>query len=289
MRRQGSTGLTPAQKAQYADEGYCFPVRVFDEAEAGKFRVLFEQYLEQNQKLIAGAIPRERRVIFAQTHLMLHWVYQMVSHPRVLDAVESLLGPDILVWESAWFFKFPKDRAFVSWHQDGTYWGLHPLNVVTAWVALSESKPENGCMRVIPGTHKTPYLAQRETYAQDNMLSRGQEIAVKVDETQAVDLILRPGEMSLHHVLIVHGSQANNSDFPRIGIAIRYISPDVVQDSRERQFAQLVRGEDRYGHFEIVDPPREGIVDREIQEEALRRVLSNILPQDSGSGGKGEP
>ena len=137
-------------------------------------------------------------------------------------------------------------------------------------------------MRVIPRTHKTSFLAQRETYGRDNMLSRGQEIAVDVDENLAVDLVLRPGEMSLHHVLIVHGSQANVSDRPRIGLAIRYITPDVIQDGSQRQFAQLVRGKDHYGHFEIVEPPREGVVNRDLQEEALRRVLSNILPQNSG-------
>jgi len=233
-------------------------------------------------------IPRERRAIFAGTHLMLHWVYQIVSHPSVLAAVEGVLGPDLLVWESAWFFKFPKDKAFVSWHQDGTYWGIHPPNVVTAWVALSESKPENGCLRVIPKTHKSSFLSQRETYDRDNMLSRGQEVAVGVDESLAVDVVLRPGEMSLHHVALVHGSIANTSEMPRIGIAIRYTSPDVVQEAPERQIVQLVRGKDRYGHFDVVEPPTEGIVNHAIQAEALRRVLVNVLPADSTKR-KGEP
>jgi ectoine hydroxylase-related dioxygenase (phytanoyl-CoA dioxygenase family) len=288
MGTLGSSKLTPEQHARYREQGYYFPLRVFDEAEAGLFRERFEEYLAQNQKRVEGVIPRERRVIFSQTHLMLHWVYQIVSNPNVLDAVESVLGPDLLVWETGWFFKSPKDKAFVSWHQDGTYWGIHPPNVVTAWVALSESNPENGCLRVIPRTHKTSFLSQRETYARDNMLSRGQEIAVEVDESLAVDLVLRPGEMSLHHVAIVHGSKANTSEMPRIGIAIRFTTPDVVQESPERQIVHLVRGKDRYGHFDIVEPPREGIEGREIQAEALRRVLASILPRDS-SPGKVEP
>ena len=288
METRGATRLTPQQDAQYSEEGYYFPLRVFDYSEADRFRNRFEEYLELNHKRVEGVIPRERRLIFAQTHLMLHWVYQIVSHPNVLDAVESVLGPDILVWETGWFFKFPKDKAFVSWHQDGTYWGIHPPNVVTAWVALSESTPENGCMRAIPRTHKTAFLSQRDTYERDNMLSRGQEIAVEVDESLAVDFVLHPGEMSLHHVAIVHGSKANTSAMPRIGIAIRYTTPEVVQDSPERQIVHLVRGKDRYGHFDVVAPPKEGITTNEIQVEALRRVLSNILPRDSNIG-KGEP
>lgn len=288
METLGSSKLTPEQIAQYRDQGFYFPVPVFDDAEAGMFRKRFEEYLGQSLKQVEGVIPRERRVIFAGTHFMLHWVYQIVSHPNVLAAVEGVLGPDLLVWESAWFSKFPKDKAFVSWHQDGTYWGIHPPNVVTAWVALSESKPENGCLRVIPKTHKSSFLSQRETYDRDNMLSRGQEVAVEVDDSLAVDLVLRPGEMSLHHVVIVHGSKANTSEMPRIGIAIRYTSPDVVQEAPERQIVQLVRGKDRYGHFDIVEPPREGVVNHELQAEALRRVLVNVLPADSTKG-KVEP
>ena len=284
MQTQKTTKLNETQREYYWERGYLFPIRVFDDAEAASFRSQFDKYVAESRGQLEGVIPRERRAIFGQTHLFLHWVYQMVSHPRVLDAVESVLGPDILVWESAWFIKFAKDKAYVSWHQDGTYWSLHPLNVTTAWIALSESNVANGCLRVIPGTHKSSFMEQRETYARDNILSRGQEIAMQVDEARAVDLVLRPGEMSLHHVAIVHGSKSSVSDVPRIGLAVRYISPDVAQDGPERQIAQLVRGLDRYGHFEIVGPPREGVVDRDLQAEALRRVLRNVMPRDSERG-----
>ncbi len=282
MQTQSSSKLTQTQREYYGEQGYLFPVRVFDDAEVANFRARFDKYVAESRGQLEGVIPRERRVVFGQTHLFLHWVFQMVSHPRVLDAVESVLGPDILVWESAWFIKFAKDKAYVSWHQDGTYWSLQPLNVTTAWIALSESNVANGCLRVIPGTHKTPFMEQRETYARDNILSRGQEIAARVDEARAVDLVLRPGEMSLHHVAIVHGSQASVSEIPRIGLAVRYISPDVVQEGPERQMVQLVRGQDQYRHFEIVAPPREGVVDRNLQAEALRRVLRNVMPKDAG-------
>jgi|SRR5579875_710798 len=271
-------GLNTDQQRQYWSHGYYFPIRVFDDSEATEFRARFDDYSVQNQQRLRGLLPRERRDVFAQTHASLHWVYRIVSHKKVLDAVESVLGPNLLVLESSWFVKFPRDKAYISWHQDATYWGLHPLNVVTAWVALSESTPENGCMRVIPGTHMTPALPQTDTYAPDNALSRGQEIAVPVDEAQAVDLILRPGEMSLHHVAIVHGSKANRSDRPRIGLAIRYISPDVAQEGPNRQMVLLVRGKDEYNHFDIFEPPDASADRPEMQAAVLKRILGNVLP-----------
>ena len=227
-------------------------------------------------------IPRERRAVYGLTHLMLPWVYQIASHPRVLDAVEGAIGPNILVWGSDWFVKFARDPAFISWHQDGAYWGLNPPKVTTAWIALSPSTIENGCMRVMPGTQKMQ-LPQRETYALDNALSRGQEIALEVDESKAVAMTLDAGEMSLHHIGIAHGSKANSSDQPRIGIAVRYIAPEVVQKGAERQIVQLVRGRDEHGNFEIVGPPADAVSAAEVRKEADRRITKNVMPAAKGS------
>ena len=159
-------------------------------AETAEFRRQFDDYTAQNKDLLGKMIPRERRAVYGLTHLMLPWVYQIASHPRVLDAVEGAIGPNILVWGSDWFVKFARDPAFISWHQDGAYWGLNPPKVTTAWIALSPSTIENGCMRVMPGTQKMQ-LPQRETYALDNALSRGQEIALEVDESKAVAMTPR--------------------------------------------------------------------------------------------------
>jgi ectoine hydroxylase-related dioxygenase (phytanoyl-CoA dioxygenase family) len=176
----------------------------------------------------------------------------------------------------------PGEGTFISWHQDATYWGLDPPLVTTAWIALSESTPENGCMRVIPETHQGPLLPQVETYAADNALSRGQEIAVEVDEARAVDVILQPGEMSLHHIGIVHGSNRNASGKPRIGIAVRYIAPEVRQRGSERQIAFLVRGVDRHDYFD--KPERPGPAEGErragLHAEALRRMMTNLMPEN---------
>jgi non-haem Fe2+, alpha-ketoglutarate-dependent halogenase len=276
-----NTRLSSDQRQHYRERGYHFPLRVFDELQARSNRELFLEYLRANEAKLKDLLPRQKVGYFAETHLFLNWVYRIVSHPGVLDAVESVLGPNIMVWNSHWFPKFPGDRAYVSWHQDATYWGLTPPNVTTAWIALSESMPENGCLRVLPRSHRTPLLPQRETYAADNMLSRGQEIAVEVDEAQTVQMCLQPGEFSLHHIGIVHGSGANDSTVPRIGLAVRYISPDVVQSGCEREIVLLVRGTDEFGNFEVVDPPRENLAYGEsaVHEEAMKRKVRNIMPK----------
>src|SRR6185312_3616744 len=148
-----------------------------------------------------------------------------------------------------------RNSAYVSWHQDSTYWGLEPPDIVSAWVAFSDSTPENGAMRVIPASHKLDQVPHRDTFARDNLLSRGQEIMVDVDERQAVTLELAAGEMSLHHVRLIHGSDPNPSDLRRIGFAIRYIPTYVRQVAGSHDTATLVRGTDRYGNFELEPRP----------------------------------
>jgi hypothetical protein len=269
--------LSQEQRQFYEANGYLYPLQVFSDHETAEFRRQFDGYTDQNRDRLSKLIPRERRAVYGLTHLSLPWVYQIVSHPKVLDAVEGAIGPNLLVWGSDWFVKFPGDAAFISWHQDGAYWGLQPPKVTTAWIALSPSTLESGCMQVMPGTQKTQ-LPQRETFALDNALSRGQEIEFDGDESKAVALQLAPGEMSLHHIGIAHGSQANRSTYARIGIAVRYIAPEVVQQGSERQIVQLVRGKDEFGNFEIVAPPKDVISAAEIRKEADRRVLMNVYP-----------
>lgn len=275
-----SRKLSPEQQSFYADNGYFSPCPVLSGAEVTEFEGRFLDYFANYAPELCALLQRDRRVYMSETHLCLNWVYRMVSHPAVLDAVESVLGPNIIVWATQWFPKVPGEGAYVSWHQDDTYWGLHPPNVTTAWIALSDSTPENGCMRVVPGTQHKLKLPQRETYAPNNMLSRGQEIAVEVDEAQAVDLVLQPGEMSLHHIGIVHGSGKNTSDHARIGLAVRYTTPDVVQSGAARDITLLVRGKDEYGHFDFVEPPTHDTrpEDSALHQEALRKKAVNMLP-----------
>ena len=281
MTQVAEVPVDAAAARRYHERGYHFPVRIFTPEEAGRLRDRFVGYLDEYQAELTPLLPRERAQYFVETHLFLRWVYEIVSHQTILDAVEAVLGPDVLVWSSQWFPKMPRDPAYVSWHQDAAYWGLTPPNVVTAWVALTRSNDASGCVRVVPGSHRD-LLPQRETYAASNMLSRGQEIAVEVNPADAMSLELEPGECSLHHVGIVHGSGPNESAEPRIGLAIRNISPDVVQQGRARDMVMLARGRDAHGHFDLIEPPQRdhAFGENRNHAESLARKRRNLLPDE---------
>lgn len=233
--------LPEAAVTHYRQHGYYAPIRAFSAEEAAGIRRKLEAH-EATQGPLKGSMRHK-------SHLLFTWLDGLIRHPGILDAVESVIGPDILCWSSTFFIKEPRDPGFVSWHQDSTYWGLEPADIVTAWVALSESTAENGAMRVIPSTQTLEQIAHRDTYAADNLLTRGQEIAVEVDERQAVMMELQPGEMSLHHVRLIHGSDPNPSGKRRIGFAIRYLPAHVRQTVGTNDSATLVRGVDRFNNF----------------------------------------
>ena len=239
--------LTEQAVRQYQDEGYYAPIPVMSREEANALRAKLESF-EAGAGPLAGKLRQK-------SHLLFTWLNDLIRHPRILDAVEDVIGPNILCWGSSFFIKEPRNPSFVSWHQDSTYWGLDPADVVTAWVALSDSTAVNGAMRVVPGTHKLDQVAHHDTFRPDNLLSRGQEIMVDVDEKQAEMLELSAGEMSLHHVRLIHGSDPNPSDLRRIGFAIRYIPTTVRQVAGSHDYATLVRGVDTFGHFEHEQRP----------------------------------
>ncbi|MGI9500050.1 MAG: phytanoyl-CoA dioxygenase family protein, partial [Geminicoccaceae bacterium] len=177
-------------------------------------------------------------------HIVIPLLAELARTDRILDAVESLLGPNILAWSVELFIKEPGSGKSVSWHQDITYWGMGETDdEVTAWVALSDVTIEAGCMRFIPGSHKGGIVAHEDTFAVDNLLSRGQEI-LGIDEAEAVHGSLRPGKMSLHHGRCFHASGPNRSEDRRIGLAIRYVTPGVRDQASGRDYAMLVRGQD---------------------------------------------
>jgi phytanoyl-CoA dioxygenase PhyH len=241
--------LTDRDIARFHALGYYAPISVLSQDEALACR----RKLEAFEAATGGPLSGPYR---HKTHLLFAWLDALIRHPVLLDAAEAVLGSsDILVWGTSFFIKEARDPAFVSWHQDSTYWGLSHPDVVTAWVALSASTIESGAMRVIPGTHTRDQLPHRDTFDKENLLSRGQEVLVEVDEREAVDLPLRPGQASLHHVRLVHGSEPNRSDDRRIGVAIRYIPTYVRQTSGNSDSAMLVRGTDRFGNFELEQPP----------------------------------
>lgn len=255
--------LSAAEIESYRTEGYHSPLRVLTAGEAAGYRAKFEAW-ERSQ---GGAPPRQ---YLQKCHLLFTWANELVRNPKVLDAVEDVLGPNLLVWSSQFFNKEPHSEDYVSWHQDATYWGLSEHTEMSAWIALAPSTPESGCMRVVPGTHREQ-VTHKDTFAGGNMLSRGQIVQLDVDDSKVVDLVLQPGEMSLHHVLIVHGSGPNTSDQRRIGFVTRYIPTHLKQVEGPRDSALLVRGEDAYGHFELEPDP---VRDFDPEMVALHKAVS---------------
>lgn len=259
--------LSKTAAERFRQKGYLAPLPALTPWEAADMRRSLEAYEAAAEGPISGSLR-------SKGHLVFTWVHGLVIHPHVLDAVESLLGPDLLCWNSSFFVKEPGDGRYVSWHQDATYWGLSEPDVVTAWIALSESNRANGCMRVIPGTHRHQ-VTHQDTWAANNMLSRGQEIAVEVDEAEAVDLVLEAGQMSLHHVLLAHGSGANPSKSRRIGLAVRYIAPRLRQVIGRKDSAMLVRGRDDHGHFIPETPP-----ERDLSPDSLAHHAAMVALAD---------
>ena len=239
--------LTSDSVLRYREQGYLSPIRVLSTAEAATLRARLEDF-EANAGPLAGKLRQK-------SHLLFTWLNDLIRHERILDAVEDILGPDILCWGTSFFIKEPRNPAFVSWHQDSTYWGLDPADIVTAWVALSDSTTENGAMRVVPQSHTMAQIPHHDTFRSDNLLSRGQEVMVDVDASGADTLTLKAGEMSLHHVRLIHGSEPNPSDQRRIGFAIRYLPTHVRQIAGSHDWATLVRGVDRHGNFELEPRP----------------------------------
>jgi hypothetical protein len=239
--------LTAAQIDQFWRDGCIFPVRVMPEAEALEIRRRLETFESENGGPLKGALRHK-------SHLLFTWLGDLVRNNRIVDAIEDLYGPNLLCWTTNFFIKEADNPAFVSWHQDSTYWGLDKPDVVTAWVALTPSNAANGAMKFIPGSHTKDQIPHRDTFAKNNLLTRGQEVAVEVDESKAVAITLEPGEISLHHVRLVHGSPPNPSHDRRIGFAIRYIPTTVAQIAGEDS-ATLVRGVDTHRHFELEPRP----------------------------------
>jgi non-heme Fe2+,alpha-ketoglutarate-dependent halogenase len=267
--------LTEDAVRQYRETGYFAPVRALATAEAAGIRAKLESF-EAGAGPLAGKLRQK-------SHLLFTWLNDLIRHERILDAVEDVIGPDILCWGTSFFIKEPHNPSFVSWHQDSTYWGLEPPDIITAWVALSDSTTENGAMRVVPGSHTIAQIPHRDTFRSDNLLSRGQEVMVDVDERQAKTLTLAAGEMSLHHVRLIHGSEPNPSGQRRIGFAIRYLPTYVRQVAGPHDWATLVRGVDRYGHFELEQRPDADMSESaQAYHAAVVGGHSKILMRDTG-------
>ena len=227
----------------YRRDGFVFPIEIFSQTEVEGFRSAFETLLEYSPKR------------FDRMHLFFDWAYQIVTHKVLLDVVEGILGDDILVYGTLVLAKQPHDLRYASWHQDSFYSGLHLTPSTTAWIALTSSHQGNGCMRVIPGSHRLGAV-EHENVTDPNLLNRrGERIKIDVDESEAVDVVLKAGEVSLHESTLVHGSTRNMSDEPRIGFIVRFVTSQMRNPNTR---LMRVRGDGDCGHLDLAEKPSEG-------------------------------
>jgi ectoine hydroxylase-related dioxygenase (phytanoyl-CoA dioxygenase family) len=237
--------LSSEQIAFFAERGYLAPLDAIGPAEAAATRARLERYIADH-----GGVPAGLAGLRTKAHLRCPALMALVRRPAILDVVTDLIGPDLLCRSASVFLKDPGDPTYIAWHQDAAYWDLQPDDVVTAWIAISDSTLANGALEVIPGSHREELLPHGPSNDPANRLQHGQKIVAKIAPGRAVGLPLRAGAMSLHHVRIVHGSQPNRATDRRIGFAIRYVATHVRKLGPRRDSAILVRGTDRFGHFD---------------------------------------
>ena len=277
--------LTPEQQQQYWEDGYLFPLQVMSATEAQAMRDELEaieaEWLDADLPLPLVTYKR------VNAHCVMPLAHRIGSDPRILDVVEGVLGPDIMIYAVEFFIKEPKTRQIVSMHQDLTYWGLGAIDgLVTAWLSLSPATPASGCMDFVKGSHKNAILPHEDTFNKNNLLSRGQEVKVDVAAEDKVPIEIHPGQISLHHGLTIHGSGPNTTDDRRIAAVIRYCTPDIKQQVADVDYALLARGEDRFGNFASFPEPTSNFAAQAIaQYEEIRIAQAKAMM--SGAKKKG--
>ncbi|MGI9524540.1 MAG: phytanoyl-CoA dioxygenase family protein [Hyphomicrobiaceae bacterium] len=266
----------------YEQAGFLFPIDVVGADEARTLR----SDLEAAETELADD-PERLGLLRAYPGRLLPSFDKLIRKEKLIEAVSSVLGPDLMVWSTGLFIKEANSPKIVSWHQDLTYWGLDDVEETTCWVALSPATKASGCMKFVPGSHKKQLVPHVDTFDDNNLLSRGQEIAVDVDEADSVAVELMPGQASMHHGHLFHASGPNQTNDRRIGCAIRYIKPSMKQQSGDRSLVAHVSGEDRYGHFSVAGEPTGRLFEEDFElcrrdSEIKRRVLYDGVDASKG-------
>lgn len=239
--------LNAEQIAAFQADGYLAPLALLDAREVADCRAEVDDFIAANGGAAAGVA---RGPLRTKAHLRCPALFDLAHRAKLLDAVVDLLGPDVLCRSVSIFLKEPGDPAFVAWHQDLVYWQLDPPDLVSAWIALTDSTVENGALEVLAGSHRRPLLPHGAANDPANLLGNNQKITEEIEPARVRTLLLRAGEMSIHHVRTAHGSAPNRSRSRRIGIAMRYVAPHVRKLGPRRDSAILVSGVDRYGNFD---------------------------------------
>ena len=281
---KAEVAMTPAEPIAetYARDGCVFPVEVVNAEDAHAMRV----DLEAAEAELASDAER-LALLRSYPDRLLPSFDKLIRNPNLIAAASQVLGSDLMVWSSGLFMKDANSTDIVSWHQDLTYWGLDDAEEITCWVALSPATQQSGCMKFVPGSHKLQAVPHVDTFADNNLLSRGQEIAVEVNEEDGVYVELMPGTASMHHGHLFHASGPNTTDDRRIGVAIRYIKTSMKQRTGDKSLVALVSGEDRYGHFTVAEAPKGRLLEEDFelcrQDSAIkRRVLYEGADTDKG-------
>ena len=269
------TYLSSNQLKQYEDLGYISPIEVLSSSDALEAR----KEIELIEKTLPNEIDKSGRY---NVHLISPKLDSIVHNSKILDAVESIIGKNILICGTTLFIKNPNEKGYVSFHQDAKYIGLEPYNWVTAWIAVTDTNEENGCMRMWSGSHKNDLKYHNQKFDENNLLTRGQTIEnVPIDKTEPI--VLKAGQMSLHHPKVVHGSGLNKSKDRRIGFVIQsYIGTDVAQ-VLGKMYVQLARGKDLFNHHEHAKRAVELMSEKDI---LLRKKANEELSKIFYTGSK---
>lgn len=270
--------LNADQEQAYHRNGFVAPIDIFDETEIAEIRAEVELAEEKWKDQLKDSGRNN-------AHYILPVLDRIAHEPRILDAVEQLIGKDILVCGTTLFFKEPESQGFISWHQDARYVGLEPHNWVTAWLAISETNEQNGCMRMIPGSHTAPLREHVDTYGENNILTRGQTVP-DVNESESILVELKAGQLSLHHPRVVHGSGPNLSKSRRMGFAIQsYIGGDVEQIGG-KIWVQQARGSVS-GNHHLAGRPQTEMAEDDVSFRSLaNEELSKIFYENAAKVGK---
>lgn len=259
--------LREEQVASFRHDGFLYPIPALAPDEIAYFLAGLERLETALGCAVADADVKWRSHAYAHSP----WFNKLIRHPRILDAVEDVIGPDILVWTSTFFIKEANSKTFAAWHQDGAFFGLEPNEQVCAWVALTDAGREAGCMEML-SSKGAPRMLHHAAMGLKNSINRaGQTIVAPFDKRNPTAMALKAGEFSLHHELAVHRSAPNHAAHRRVGIGLNYIPPHVRVNSPVRLKAMLVRGEDRYGHFDLIEPPA---AERDTAALAVHREVS---------------
>ena len=275
--------MATAQTSEiYKRDGFVFPINALDVVEAQEGRTDLER---AEQELLKD--PEKLALLRSYPDRLLPSYDRMIRKATMIEAVKPILGEDLMVWSGGLFIKEANTTHVVTWHQDLTYWGLDDVEEATIWVALSPATIESGCMRFVPGSHKNNLVPHIDTFDDNNLLSRGQEIAVDVNDNDGVNVVLQTGQASLHHGHLFHSSGPNTTNDRRIGAAIRYIRPSMQQRSGDRSLVTLVSGKDRYDNFKVAGRPRGWLDEQDFalcREDSIikRRVLYEGAEDQSG-------